>query len=224
MSRANGITRQEILTSIKVNGAMTAEELARELHISQVAVRQHLSALEAERIIAITVERKGLGRPSHRYRLTPTGDETFPRRYGALTDSLLAELHEWQGEEVVQTLFARRAERIAHSLKVRMKDKALGAQVQELARIQTEAGFMAEAHEDDQTGEYRLVQHNCAICTVATVYPHICCKNELEMFENLLDGVEIIREKYLLAGDHTCTYTIRQPSQETKNPETQLLQ
>ena len=209
MSRANGITRQEILTSIKINGAMTAEELARKLHISQVAVRQHLASLEAERVITINVERRGLGRPSHRYRLTPQGDETFPRRYDALTQALIAGLHDWQGEEAVQALFTHTTEQAARSLKGRMKDKSLSGKVQELARIQTENGYMAEAQEGDAPGEFRLVQHNCAICLVARSFPHICCKHEIEMFEDLLDGVEIIRERYLLAGDYTCTYIIR---------------
>src|SRR5258708_26012145 len=104
MPRANGITRQEILTSIKRNGAMTAEELSRELGISQVAVRQHLTSLEAENLIAITIERRGLGRPSHRYVLTLSGDESFPRQYDTVLNELLDELRAWQGQAVVDEL------------------------------------------------------------------------------------------------------------------------
>src|SRR5690242_18077679 len=111
MPRANGITRQEILTSIKRHGAMTAEELARELGISQVAVRQHLASLEAEAIISVSIDRRGLGRPSHRYTLTARGDEHFPRHYDMLANALLDELRVWQGEETVRELIARQRER-----------------------------------------------------------------------------------------------------------------
>ncbi len=209
MSRANGITRQEILTAIKWKGTMTAEELARELSISQVAVRQHLASLEAENIISISVERRGLGRPSHRYRLTPHGDETFARRYPGLTNALLESLSELQGEEAIQTLFARMRERTVERLQRRLADKPLRDRVQELARIQTEFGFMAEAIEGEEAGEWRLVQHNCSICAVASLYPNACCRNEMQMLKQLLGDVEVHREKYILAGDHTCTYRIQ---------------
>ena len=209
MSRANGITRQEILTAIKWNGTMTAEELARELSISQVAVRQHLASLEAENIISITVERRGLGRPSHRYHLTPFGDETFARRYSGFTTDMLESLRELQGEEAVHALFARVRERAVEQLQRRMADKTLGDRVQELARIQTEAGFMAEALPGEKANEWHLVQHNCSICAVASKYPNACCQNEMQMLKQLLGDVEIHREKYILAGDHTCTYRVQ---------------
>ena len=214
MARANGITRQEILTSIKYNGAMTAEELSQELHISQVAVRQHLASLEAEKIIGITVERRGLGRPSHRYKLTAEGDETFPRRYEALTIMLVDELREWQGEEAVQSLFVRVRERQSQAVANRMRDKPFTAQVQELVRVQSEKGYMAEFAEGETPGECRLIQHNCAICNVARLYPHICCKEEMEMLQQALNGAEIIREEYIIAGDPTCTYRIRNQRQD----------
>src|SRR5438876_968476 len=101
MPRANGITRQEILTALKLDGCRTAEELAHALGISQVAVRQHLTSLEAEQSVVVEIERKGLGRPAHRYRLTPQGDEMFPRKYDALANSMLDELRAWQGDEAV---------------------------------------------------------------------------------------------------------------------------
>lgn len=209
MSRANGITRQEILTAIKWNGSMTAEELARELTISQVAVRQHLASLEAENMISISVDRKGLGRPSHRYRLTSYGDETFPRRYEGFSAALLRELGEWQGEEAIEALFARLREQGVQRLQHRTAGKTLGEKVKELARIQTEFGFMAEAA-GDEDGEWRIVQHNCSLCAVASHYPKACCRNEMQMLEQLLGDVDIQREKYILAGDNTCTYRIQE--------------
>ncbi len=209
MSRANGITRHEILTSLKNNGSMTAHELHEELGISQVAVRQHLSSLEAENMIAITVERRGLGRPSHRYRLTPYGDEVFPRHYEALSGALIDELRDWQGDEGVENLFARRTERLVHLLRSRMKDRSLGACVQELARFQTENGYMAEVVEGNEPGTFRIIQHNCAVCAVAHKYPQFLCKQEQEMLSQALGCAEVVRETYIQGGDHTCTYHIR---------------
>src|SRR5687767_10368667 len=104
MHKANGITRSQILTSIKVNGSMTADSLAQELGISPVAVRQHLAGLEAEGYILTSVERRGLGRPVHRYSITSEGDETFPRAYDRVANELLDELRLTGGEAAVDAV------------------------------------------------------------------------------------------------------------------------
>ena len=209
MTRANGFTRQGILTSLKSNGMMTAEELSQELQISPVAARQHLASLEAENIIAISVERRGLGRPSHRYKLTEIGDETFTRRYEELSTTLVEELRVWQGEEAVDTLFERRADRQLHTLLGRMKDKSLAGRVQEVARFQSEQGYMAEAVPGEEPDEFRLVQYNCAVCAIARDYGRFTCKYELDLLEQALGCAEVVRETYIMDGDHTCSYRIR---------------
>jgi predicted ArsR family transcriptional regulator len=208
ISRANGLTRHEILSSIKSHGAMTAEELGRELNISQVAVRQHLASLEAENIVLVSAERRGLGRPSHRYRLTPVGDESFPRRYDALADMLLEELHVMQGEAVVTELLQRIHTRTVDLLQTRLKDRPLSVRLQELARYQSEIGFMAEVIAEPPTC-FRLVKHNCAVCAVARNHPEACCAGELPLLKQLLGDVEIVREGSILDGDYACTFHIR---------------
>ena len=209
MPRGNGITRQEILLSIKSSGSMTAEELARELGISQVAVRQHLSSLEAEGSIAVSIERRGLGRPSHRYMLTAAGDETFPREYDSLANGLLNELRAWQGEAAVKQLLSLRRERMGQTLTSRLRDKSLAARVNELARVETENGYMAEA-EQAENGTFTLTKRNCAVCSVARNHPEICCQSEDKMFKNLLGNVEVKLEQSIVEGDHVCSFSIRE--------------
>jgi predicted ArsR family transcriptional regulator len=213
MARANGLTRQEILLTIKQQGAMTAEELGKALGISQVAVRQHLTSLEAESIVDVTIERRGLGRPSHRYRLTAAGDETFPRRYAALAQTLIEELRSWQGEEAVLLLLARRRQHMVEQLQARLQAKTLAARVQELARINNENGFMAEMI-DDGSGVLRLVKHNCAVCAVARCHPEVCCVGEMDVYKELLGNIDIVHETSILNGDHSCSFRIRNCDEE----------
>jgi predicted ArsR family transcriptional regulator len=193
---------------------MTAEELHRELDISQVAVRQHLSSLEAEGSITVSVERRGLGRPSHRYMLTAHGDENFPRRYDALANDLLDELRAWQGEEAVEKLLSRHRDREQANLMPRMQDKSLGARLNELARTQTEAGFMTEISQDGPD-TFALVKHNCAFCAVARNHPDVCCKSEPELIQHLLGDVEVVQESAIVDGDHACRFRIRLRTSET---------
>ena len=208
MPRGNGITRQEILLSIKSHGAMTAEELANEMGISQVAVRQHLTSLEAEGSVAVSVERRGLGRPSHRYTITAAGDETFPRQYDSLANALLNELRAWQGEAAVKQLLQLRRQRTSQTLASRLRDKPLAAKVNELARIETENGYMAEASAESE-GTFTLVKRNCAVCSVARNHPEICCQSENTMFQDLLGNVEVDLEQSIVNGDHVCAFRIR---------------
>lgn len=225
MHKANGFTRQMILTTIKMHGSMTAEGLGKELTISPVAVRQHLSALEAEGLIATHVERRGLGRPLHRYSLTARGDETFPRTYDVLANSLLEEVRQTQGNAGVDALFAARWERLLQAHRGRMEGKSTAARIEELARIQTENGFMATVYtaeertadalsgepgvKEHSTHDWMLVQHNCAICGVAKNYA-AACANELNAFRKMLgEEVTVERETNIARGDHTCTYRIR---------------
>lgn len=208
LHKANGFTRHEILTAIKLNGAMTADLLGKELGISPVAVRQHLASLEAEGLVATSIERRGVGRPVHRYTITQRGDETFPRHYDSLANALLDELRASEGEDAVERLFARRRERLVAALRMRMEGKSLDERVEELAQIQTEAGFMAECAEDDEG--YVLIEHNCAACAVAKAHRAVC-RQEMAMFQDLLgDEAEIERITHIASGDFTCTYRIRQ--------------
>lgn len=207
MPRANGITRQEILTFLKHQGTMTAEELHQKLGISQVAVRQHLVALEAEGMINVGVERHGLGRPSHRYSLTTRGDETFPRQYDTFANTLLDALREWQGEEAVQQLLDLRRERLHTAFLHHLKDKPLSSRLQELARLLDEEGFMAEIHPDGTT-TYILRKQNCAVCAVARRYPDACCHRETDFFESLLGNVTVTHERSIHNGDPLCEFRI----------------
>lgn len=214
MPRPNGITRQEILTTIKRNHSMTAEELHKALNISQVAVRQHLSSLEAEGIITVSIERRGLGRPSHRYTLTPEGDEMFPRHYDTLANALLDELRAAQGEEAVRALLAARRDRRQTAMQARLTGKPLSEQIQELARMQTENGYMAEVL-SEEAGSCRLIQRNCAVYTVAQNHPDICCGSDLTLFCQLLDGVEISRDQFRLAGDSVCSFRFKAANKDS---------
>lgn len=217
MHRANGFTRQEILTTIKLNGSMTADGLGKELGISPVAVRQHLSALQAEGMISTSIERRGLGRPVHRYSITSRGDETFPRKYQALANAVLEELRMKEGEGAVDSLLASRRERFANANVGRLSGKALPARIDEMARIQTECGFMAAVESDGD--DFLLIEHNCAFCEVARNNRAVCAQ-ELEMLREMVgEAVAVVRERYIMDGDHTCTYRIRQESASAAQPQ-----
>ena len=207
MPRANGITRQEILTAIKVFGAMTAEELSHRLEISPVAVRQHLTSLEAEGTVVVAVERRGLGRPSHRYRITETGDEGFPRAYDLLATQLLDELKIERGEEAVKNLNLARHERLRASVAGRLQGATLQERMQKLVQLETERGYMAEVKEVE-AGEFLFIKRNCAVCSTARHYPEVCCGGLEPLYTSVLGEVKVQLEQMQGKGSSVCVFRV----------------
>ena len=74
----------------------TAAELADRVGTSSNAVRVHLNALRESGLVAFEVERRGVGKPTHRYSLTSAGEYFLSNAYapalGAILETLRQEL------------------------------------------------------------------------------------------------------------------------------------
>lgn len=70
----------------------TVEELARELELTDNAVRAHLSTLERDGLVHRGGVRRGFRKPHHTYALTPDAERLFPKAYDALLNLLISTL------------------------------------------------------------------------------------------------------------------------------------
>ncbi|WP_284644921.1 helix-turn-helix transcriptional regulator [Paenibacillus silviterrae] len=199
-------TRKVILTMLKTRGALPVSEMARQLGITEMAVRRHLSTLERDSLIETKLVRQAMGRPTHLYSLTANADDLFPKKYHSLTLDLLDELVAEAGEGQVDRLFDRRKDKLIGRYTERMSGKALAERVKELADLQNANGYMVNW---EQTGEeqYVLHEHNCPISQVANQFNH-ACQCELDMFQSLLSA-EVERTECLAKGGSKCTYVIQ---------------
>lgn len=209
----DGTTRRAVLDLLKRRGPTEATQLAAALGVTHAGVRRHLDALVSDGLVTSSPERRPVGRPVALYRLTPEGDETFPRAYPALTDSLLEAVCEELGDDGVDRVFARRAEQLAERVRPQLVGRDLAGAVAALAAAQDEAGYLAESSLLDD-GTALLVEHNCAIARIAGRWPQ-ACSAELATFASALgDGVTIERVHHMASGDHTCTYLVRRTAQD----------
>jgi iron-sulfur cluster biosynthesis transcriptional regulator SufR len=200
-------TRRRILELLKLRGPQTADQLAKELGLTPMGVRGHLTSLEHDRLISHRAEKRPMGRPAYLYELTELGDELFPRAYPQLAGSLLDTLKAVYGEDSVEKLFQKRNEVLAEQYRARLEGKSLQERVAELAEIRSEEGYMAYYEAlDDET--FVLREYNCAICQVAKRALQ-ACKAELKLFQQVLPGAEVERQQHMIRGDRTCTYVIR---------------
>src|SRR5688572_22973729 len=205
--------RRDLLLRLRVDGPSTPDQLATRLGASRTGVLQQLRALEAAHLVSRQTIRHGVGRPRHLYDVTPDAQDLFPSNYDGLATGLLAAILEVGGDTLVEEVFAARRRQAEARLRAEI-EAALPAgapledRLRELARLQDELGYLAEARAEG--GELRLVEHNCAVLDVAHASP-VACQAELELFQELL-GTEVRRERHIASGDRCCEYRVGPPA------------
>jgi DeoR family suf operon transcriptional repressor len=203
-------TRRAILASLKRNGARRSRELVDELGITVTAVRQQLDRLQQDGLVLHRQESAGRGRPAHIYELAPAAEEFFPKRYGDLTTELLGYLGGPDSDDVAE-LFELRRKRRLHDAEARLAGLSLDGRVRELTRILDEDGYLADVEETDDGG-WRIVEHNCAILSVASGFRQ-ACTSEIRFISDALAEANVVRVSHIVSGAHVCAYEVhrRQP-------------
>ena len=204
--REQGATRHQILNLLRRHGQMTAAELSDTLKIGAVGVRQHLAFLERDELVHVAGVRRGMGRPSHLYALTPAAEAMFPKRYDRIAMDVLAFVEASGGKEALDRLFEARRQLLAAQYGPRLEGKSRAEQVAELAAILNEQGYMCEWSQVDDT-TFMLTEHNCPIDCVAREY-HQACEQEIALYQDIL-GIPIERTQTMTAGDDCCCYRIK---------------
>ena len=187
---------------------MDAGQLAERLHLSAMAVRLHLYALQAERLVTYEEEPRPLGRPAKLWGLTAAADHLFPEGYAELTLSLLGSIGKAFGKAGLDRLLAiRTRNQIAAYQEKMTRAKSLGQRLKALAAIRTDEGYMADVKREPG-GEFLLVENHCPICTAAAACTGLCAK-EVEVFQSVLgDDVVISRTEHIIAGARRCAYRV----------------
>src|SRR3989304_7771705 len=93
-------SKQQILVLLKRRGSATGEEAAGSLALASMTARQHLVGLERDGLVQSEKVKRATGRPHYVYRLTPKGQEMFPRRFDILAQLLLDEVASLSPEEI----------------------------------------------------------------------------------------------------------------------------
>jgi predicted ArsR family transcriptional regulator len=199
-------SRHRLLLLLRKHPGATVSELAREMAISGMGVRRHLSALAAEGLAEpAPCAYAGPGRPPTGWRLSAAGRELFPRRYDALALEVFEEL---APEELAGALVRRNDKQAAQYRAALAPCAGLGEQVVEITSLRDQAGYQAE-WSAGTGGSFVLTENNCAIHRVAEHHPAVCAM-ELSLLRQVLGpDVEVTRLTHAMTGDAACTYCIR---------------
>ncbi len=165
-------TRGQVVALLR-RGALTVDELAQQLGVTDNAVRSHLSALERDRLVRQDGVRRGVGagKPAIRYELDPDVAPLFSRAYAptlaTVIDVLVDELPVPQRETVLRTV----GQRLARDLGG-LAPGDTSARVQAAAAILVSLG--ADIAVEQTTDGWRLRGSGCPLSVVVSRRPEMC--------------------------------------------------
>lgn len=201
--------RQAILGIVKRRGSAAIGELAEELRVSYEAVRQQITQLHREGWLQKRIDRGGerrrVGRPEARYRLTPAGDHLFPKHYDLLTVAMMDAVQARFGSDGLHEVLGELADARVGEWLPRLEGLDLEDRLEMLRGIYFEDDpFVSVERRDD--GELRLIERNCPFLNVATERPALCSLTVASLSRLLGRGV--VREERFQNGDGRCTFRI----------------
>jgi predicted ArsR family transcriptional regulator len=202
-------TRQQILNLLKHTGAMDSAQLAAQLGVGSMAVRQHLYELQDQGLVSYYEEACSVGRPAKQWQLTRAADAFFPAGYAELTVSLLRAMSEAFGQPGLDKLLTIRMKEQIAAYGSRLRDTdTLRQKLETVAQMRTGEGYMA-AVLTEPTGDLLLVENHCPICDAAKSCVQLCAR-ELETFQTVLgEEVTVERTDHILAGARRCAYRVK---------------
>src|SRR6187401_515009 len=101
-------TRRRIVKLLTTEGPLDSAALAARLKVTPMAVRQHLYALQEEKLVAADQRPVPVGRPAKFWRLTPEASRLFPDAYAELNAALIAAVGEAFGASGMEQLLGAR--------------------------------------------------------------------------------------------------------------------
>jgi predicted ArsR family transcriptional regulator len=201
-------TRRAIVKLLKTEGAMDSASLAKRLGLTPMAVRQHLYALQSEKLVAADEKPVPIGRPAKHWRLTRQANDLFPDAYAELNVALIDAVGKAFGPKGIERVLDSRLAKQREDYQARIERKApLKERLRQLARARTEEGYMAEVRTDPRGG-FLFIENHCPICAAATACQGFCT-TELDLFRAVLGpGVSVERTEHILSGDRRCVYRV----------------
>jgi predicted ArsR family transcriptional regulator len=207
-------TRDRVTQLLLELGQATAAELGARLGLSPAAIRKHLDAMLAERLVEVRESRitgpRGRGRPAKAFVLTAAAREGFPHFYDGVATAALRWIAEHGGPEAVSAFAAAQVgtlEERCRAALLEAGDDPL-ARAEALAEALTAEGYAANATTIATGGQ--LCQHHCPVAHVAAEFPQLC-DAETAVISRLV-GTHVQRLATIAHGDGVCTTHIPGPA------------
>lgn len=161
----------EILVRVKRSGGMSVNELAAELKMSYMGVKQHCDDLRKQGYVDTWRRAKGTGRPEKIYRPAPKLDLVLTNWGSELCLGLLSHAAQAYGESAPDRLLYSYLQQKVERWASKMKGKTLRDRLAELVKMRNADGWMSELVVDEQGT--RLLDHHSPLAEVGRLYPNV---------------------------------------------------
>ena len=200
-----GTRRQGIMRLLlEHKDGLSVDQLAARLGITRTAIREHLTGLERDRLIAQGLSRPSTGgRPSRPYVLTEQGHALFPKHYALLARLLIEDLAE-RGEANVEEALTAMGTRLAARMKGEVEGGTLAERGASVARLMSGLGYEAAFRAGDEPAIEAL---NCVYHDLAAGNPAICAL-DLALVGGLA-GADVEHRSCMARGDNACTFCLK---------------
>lgn len=211
-ARNQGSTQQTLLRTLsRQKDGVAVDTLATQLGISRNAVRQHLTSLERDGVVAKGRIQASGGRPEQLYVLTERGAEAFPRQYAWFAELMLGLLESQLGSAELGKRMAELGRTVAAPLAGRLAGSDLDGRIAGLVEVLQEMGYDAAAL---STGAEPIVEaHNCVFHKLARQSPHLCTFDVA--FAEAATGRRVEHRTCMARGDSSCRFAFLAPAKAT---------
>lgn len=207
----------QILEYLQRNASATIKDLELLLGVTPTAVRQHLNHLQAGGYLDRREVRSGVGRPHFTYVATEAARELFACRCDVLALTMLKEMSDMVGEELMGSLLKRVGSRLAEGYSATVKSPDLQNRVEEMAGALGRQGVLTDVSAGD-SNTIALKMYNCPYHELAIEHREIC-EMDQQILQQVL-GEQVFLDDCIMDGHGSCSFVIRQSSSVTLELET----
>ncbi|HKU72929.1 MAG TPA: ArsR family transcriptional regulator [Pyrinomonadaceae bacterium] len=194
-------TRGQIVTILR-SAPGTVDELAEKLHLTDNAVRAHLSTLERDGLVRQSGLRRGPRKPHFTYVLSDEADKLFPKAYDALLNQLIAVLKTRLSPPEIESALREVGRAMAANAPAGQSAK-LETRVQSALKVLEAIGGAAEIVKDED--KLTIQSNSCPLAAAVTVHPEVCRLAESLVAEIVKAPVE---ERCGRSGRPKCRFEI----------------
>ena len=195
-----GTTQRAVLRALlHARPGLTVDALAANLAISRNAVRQHITALERDGLVARGATQPTGGRPEQLYVLTESGQERFPRQYSWLSEVLLRTLRAQLGPEGLAASLDAMGRAVADDMVPSPPEAPLATRLAALGSAMRELGY------DTLPPEAAAIEaRNCVFHKLAAEIPEVC-RFDLALLSQA-SGRAVEHQACMVRGDGVCRF------------------
>ncbi len=194
---------RQMLNFIRRNGAVTITALIAEMGVTATAVRQRIQRLVADGLIERRTERKGRGRPNHRYSLTEKGERVAGNNFADLAAVLWDELRSVEDIEVRRGLLQRVAGRLVERYRGDVAGDTVGERMKSLVGVMGERQIPIEVTNGSELPVLSVLA--CPYPELAKADRSVCTMEKLMLSEILGENMRLAECR--LDGGMCCTFT-----------------